>query len=97
MAPWMAFGVQGDETPEGDALFEEVWDAAKRVMKDYTHTWKGTEMVAWDNARMLHRGLGSSPDELRVMHRTTIRGDYGKGRWEEGGDLAKRPEKVAAG
>jgi hypothetical protein len=31
------------------------------------------------------------------MHRTTIRGDYGKGRWEEGGDLAKRPEKVAAG
>jgi taurine dioxygenase len=97
MAPWMAFGLQGDETPEGDALFEEVWDAAKRVMKDYTHTWKGTEMVAWDNARMLHRGLGSSPDELRVMHRTTIRGDYGKGRWEEGGDLAKRPEKVAAG
>ncbi|MCB2078337.1 MAG: TauD/TfdA family dioxygenase [Novosphingobium sp.] len=90
MSPWMSFGVVGDETPEGDALFEEVWAAAKKVMKPYFHQWQGTEMVAWDNHRMLHRGTGSSPDELRVMHRTTIQGDYGLGHWEEGGRLAKR-------
>ncbi len=83
MSPWMSFGVVGDETPHGDQLFEEVWDAAKKVMKPYFHEWKGTEMVAWDNTRMLHRGTGSSPDELRVMHRTTIEGDYGKGRWDD--------------
>lgn len=84
MSPWMSFGVLGDETPEGDKLFEQVWDAAKRVMKPYFHQWQGTEMVVWDNHRMLHRGTGSSPDQLRVMHRTTIKGDYGHGRWEEG-------------
>jgi taurine dioxygenase len=84
MAPWMAFGFLEDETPAGDALFEEVWDAARRVMKSYYHKWQGTEMVAWDNHRMLHRGQGSSPDEVRVMHRTTIKGDYGHGRWDEG-------------
>lgn len=90
MSPWMSFGVVGDETPAGDQLFEEVWGAAKKVMKPYFHQWKGTEMVAWDNARMLHRGTGSSPDELRIMHRTTIKGDYGHGHWEEGGQLATR-------
>jgi len=47
-------------------------------------------MVIWDNHRMLHRGTGSSPDELRVLHRTTIKGDYGLGRWEEGGGKATR-------
>ena len=90
MSPWMSFGVVGEETPEGDALFEEAWDAAKKAMKPYFHQWKGTEMVAWDNARMLHRGTGSSPDELRIMHRTTIQGDYGLGHWEEGGQKATR-------
>jgi len=97
MAPWMAFGILGEETPEGDALFEEVWAAAKKVMKPYYHKWQGTEMVAWDNHRMLHRGMGCSPDELRVMHRTTIKGDYGHGRWDEG-HMATRwvPEAEAA-
>lgn len=87
--PWMAFGILEDESEQGDLLFEEVWNAAKRAMKPYYHKWQGTEMVAWDNHRMLHRGTGSSPGELRVMHRTTIKGDYGLGRWDEG-SLATR-------
>ena len=84
MSPWMSFGIVGDETPAGDQLFEEVWGAAKQVMMPYYHKWNGNEMVAWDNTRMLHRGTGSSPDELRIVHRTTIQGDYGLGRWDTG-------------
>lgn len=95
MSPWMSFGIEGEETPEGDALFEEVWAAAKAVIKPYYHKWQGNEMVAWDNHRMLHRGTGSSPDELRIVHRTTIKGDYGLGRWEEGKGNARRPERAA--
>ena len=87
MAPWMAFGILGDETPQGDQLFEDVWDAALAVMKPYAHQWKGTEMVIWDNSRMLHRGMGCAAGADRVMHRTTIRGDYGKGRWEKAGSV----------
>ncbi len=83
MAPWMAFGFLGDETPHGDQLFEEVWDAALKVMKPYFHEWKGTEMVVWDNSRVLHRGMGCAVGKERVMHRTTIKGDYGVGRWED--------------
>jgi taurine dioxygenase len=87
LAPWMAFGIAGSETPEGDQLFEDVWDAALKAMKPYYHDWKGTEMVVWDNSRMLHRGMGCSPTEQRVMHRTTIKGDYGLGHWETAGSV----------
>jgi taurine dioxygenase len=87
MAPWMAFGIEGDETPAGDQLFEDAWDAALGAMKPYFHEWKGTEMVVWDNTRMLHRGMGCAAGEKRVVHRTTIRGDYGKGYWEKAGSV----------
>jgi len=87
MAPWMAFGIVGDETPEGDQLFEDVWAAMLKVMKPYFHVWQGDEMVVWDNARVLHRGMGAPAGEERVMHRTTIKGDYGHGRWEKTGSV----------
>lgn len=88
MAPWMAFGIAGNETPEGDQLFEDAWDAALAVMKPYAHEWKGTEMLIWDNSRMLHRGMGCGAGERRVIHRTTIQGDYGHGHWETAGSAA---------
>jgi taurine dioxygenase len=31
---------------------------------------------------MMHQACGCSPKHDRVMHRTTIKGDYGLGRWE---------------
>lgn len=87
MAPWMAFGIEGNETPQGDQLFEDAWYAALEVMVPYFHEWKGTEMVIWDNTRMLHRGMGCQAGEHRVVHRTTIKGDYGKGYWETEGSV----------
>jgi taurine dioxygenase len=39
-------------------------------------------MVIWDNRRVLHHACGCDPKYDRLMHRTTIRGDYGLGRWE---------------
>jgi taurine dioxygenase len=56
-------------------------------MKTYFHQWQGTEMVIWDNSRMLHRGMGCLAGEKRVMHRTTIKGDYGLGHWEKAGSV----------
>jgi taurine dioxygenase len=32
---------------------------------------------------VLHHAAGCPPDEARVVHRTTIKGDYGLGRFEE--------------
>jgi taurine dioxygenase len=39
-------------------------------------------MVTWDNWRILHCVSGCDPTVPRRMHRTTIKGDYGLGRFE---------------
>ncbi|MFT4027014.1 MAG: TauD/TfdA family dioxygenase [Novosphingobium sp.] len=84
VSPWMAEGIQGAENPAGDALLEEVcreiFDIAEQ--HSYFHQWKTTDMVIWDNWRMLHAVSGHPPLNRRRMHRTTIAGDYGLGRFE---------------
>ncbi|MCB2077402.1 MAG: TauD/TfdA family dioxygenase [Novosphingobium sp.] len=81
-SPYGCYGILGNETPEGDKLLAEVWDAAEAAMKIYYHSWSPTDMLVWDNWRMLHAACGCDPNDERVMHRTTIKGDYGFGRWE---------------
>ncbi len=82
VSPWMAEGLEGDETPDGDALLEAVCRELLAAIDPYFHTWRPTDMVIWDNLRMLHSVSGHDPDEPRVMHRTTIEGDYGLGYFE---------------
>lgn len=82
VSPWMAEGIESDETPEGDELLEAVCKEILAKAKPYFHRWRPTDMVIWDNLRMLHAVSGHDPDEARIMHRTTIRGDYGLGYFE---------------
>lgn len=82
ISPWMAEGIEGDETLGGDALLESVCKEMIASIKPYFHKWRPTDMVIWDNLRMLHAVSGHDPDEPRIMHRTTIRGDYGLGYFE---------------
>lgn len=83
MSPYGAVGFEGIENLEGDALFDEVWSAVLDAMRPYYHQWKETDMLVWDNWRMLHEAPGCAPELDRVMHRTTIKGDYGLGRFED--------------
>ena len=83
MTPYGCQGIEGDESPAAFALLEKIWDEAMRVIKPYHHAWKPTDMVIWDNWRVLHEACGCNPDEERIVHRTTIKGDYGLGRFEE--------------
>ena len=84
VSPWMAKGIDGREGAEGEALLaavcDEIFDAAKGL--SYFHVWQPTDMVVWDNWRVLHSVSGMAPSAGRCMHRTTIRGDYGLGRFE---------------
>ena len=84
VSPWMAKGLVGHEDADGDALLMEVCDEIFSVARDlcYFHTWSPTDMVIWDNWRVLHAVSGMDPAYGRCMHRTTIRGDYGLGRFE---------------
>jgi taurine dioxygenase len=79
---YMAAGIEGHEDPEGDALLEAVCQEIREKVRPYIHKWKPTDMVIWDNWRMLHEAEGCDPKYPRTVHRTTIRGDYGLGYWE---------------
>lgn len=46
----------------------------------YHHAWTTSEMILWDNWRMLHSVSPAPINQERVMQRTTIKGDYGVGR-----------------
>lgn len=80
--PYGVRGVVGMAADEGIAILAEAWDEVEQVLQPYYHQWKPTDMVLWDNWRMLHMACGCAPDQERIMHRTTIKGDYGLGRWE---------------
>lgn len=86
ISPWMAEGIEGEETPEGnavlDAVCREIFEKAKAL--SYFHKWKESDMLIWDNWRVLHAVSGHDPQYGRRMQRTTIKGDYGLGYFEGG-------------
>lgn len=84
LSPWMAEGIEGQENAAGDALLQEVAGEIIRLCEAgaYVHDWRPTDMLIWDNWRVLHRVTGCTPPHPRSIYRTTIRGDYGLGRFE---------------
>jgi taurine dioxygenase len=82
MCPYGCRGIVGQETPEGNALCAKIWDEVERVIVPYFHQWRPNDMIIWDNWRILHQACGCDPKYDRIVHRTTIKGDYGLGRWE---------------
>jgi len=85
VSPWMAVGIEGGEDPKGDDLLEAVCQEIVGKVQPYFHQWKPTDMLIWDNWRMLHSVSGHDPRTDRRMQRTTIKGDYGLGYFENNG------------
>ncbi|MDG2004552.1 MAG: TauD/TfdA family dioxygenase [Novosphingobium sp.] len=90
-----AAGIEHHEDPEGDALFEEVCQEVIRKAHGYFHDWKPTDMVIWDNWRVMHSVEGCDPKYERRMHRTTIKGDYGLGYFEDGKKIGEVNRAIA--
>ena len=96
ISPWMAVGLEHNETPEGDALLEAVCqEMIAKAKPAYWHQWKPDHMVIWDNRRMLHAVEGCDPKYERRMQRTTIRGDYGLGYFEDGKKIGEVQREFA--
>ncbi len=89
-----AVGIEGHENPEGEALFEEALQEMYRVIEPYWHKWEPTDLLIWDNHRILHAVEGCDPKYERRMHRTTIKGDYGLGRFEGGKKIGEVNREV---
>ena len=79
LSPRFAQYILGMDKAESDALLtllsDHLWDSPA-----YYHAWQPDEMVLWDNWRMLHRVTPGPFDEVRIVERTTLGGDYGLGR-----------------
>ncbi len=90
-----AVGIEGHEDAEGEALFEEALQELNRKAHPYWHAWKPTDMLIWDNHRVLHGVEGCDPKYERRMHRTTIKGDYFLGRFEDGKKIGEVKREVA--
>jgi taurine dioxygenase len=84
VSSWMSVGLEHHEDPEGDALLEAVCQEINSKVHAYWHSWKPTDMLIWDNWRMLHAVEGNDPKHERRTQRTTIKGDYGLGYFEDG-------------
>lgn len=72
--------VIGFSRSDGDALIRKLLDHALQPRFQYIHEWENDDMVLWDNRRTMHTVLGHSPDQLRTVHRTTIKGGTAMGR-----------------
>ncbi len=91
VSPWMALGIEGQEDEQGNALLEAVCQEINQAAREcsYFHKWNLTDMLIWDNWRLLHSVSGMDPQYPRHMQRTTIKGDYGLGRFENNGTGGK--------
>jgi alpha-ketoglutarate-dependent taurine dioxygenase len=83
-SPWMSEGIEGMDDDEAAELLEALAREINRLGKtrSYAHQWKPTDMLIWDNWRMLHSVTGCTPPHARTIYRSTIKGDYGLGRFE---------------
>jgi taurine dioxygenase len=98
VSPWMAVGVEHREDPDGDKLLDEVSHEINRLGEGtaaYWHEWKPTDMVIWDNLRMLHAVEGCDAKYERRTLRTTIKGDYGLGYFEDGKKIGEVQRELA--
>ena len=98
IGPWMSVGVEHHEDPEGEAFYEEVCQTINRLCTGkaaYWHDWKPTDMLIWDNWRMIHAVEGCDAKYERQTLRTTIKGDYGLGYFEDGKKIGEVFREVA--
>lgn len=72
--------IVGMPLEEGDALVQELVAQATSPQFTYLHHWQPNDMIVWDNRRTMHSTEGHPPDQIRTVHRTTIKGPGPVGR-----------------
>lgn len=72
--------VLGRDAAAGDALIQRLIDHALQPRFQYIHDWDDNDMVLWDNRRTMHAAFGHPVAQIRIVHRTTIKGTMAMGR-----------------
>jgi taurine dioxygenase len=76
VSQWMTTGIAGRHDDGGDALLDAVAHEIVRLSASlaYFHRWRPSDILVWDNLRMLHASSGFDPAQTRIMYRTTVHG-----------------------
>ncbi len=61
--------------PESEALLDLLWSEATRPEFTWEHAWRKGDVVMWDNRCVMHSRSAFDPADIRLMHRTQIKGD----------------------
>ena len=79
VSPWMASGIHGENDIQANDLLEAVSQEISHLGRTcaYFHQWRPTDMLIWDNLRMLHSVTGCDPAFRRIMYRSTIKDEDG--------------------
>lgn len=72
--------IVGQRNARGDALIRRLIEHTLQPRFQYIHEWENNDMVLWDNRRTMHCAFGHPVDQIRIVHRTTIKGDAVMGR-----------------
>jgi alpha-ketoglutarate-dependent 2,4-dichlorophenoxyacetate dioxygenase len=86
-----AYAIEGMEQAAAQRLIGELMDAATAPGLSYVHTWRGGDVVMWDNRASMHRGRPWPAHEARHMVRTTISATAA-----DGLEAMRPPPRVAA-
>ncbi|MET0379655.1 MAG: TauD/TfdA family dioxygenase, partial [Spongiibacteraceae bacterium] len=80
LSPMFCEYIMGMDSKESDELIRELLSHIWREEFAYYHQWSANDLVLWDNWRIFHSAKGVDLGITRKMRRTTISGDYAKGR-----------------
>jgi taurine dioxygenase len=70
----MTVGIEGMPDDEGVPLLRRLCEIATAPDRVLRYNWREGDVVAWDNAAVVHTATYTPPDQPRVMHRLTIEG-----------------------
>ena len=65
-------GLPLDESAE---IIAQLWERVADPKYHWTQHWQTDDIIMWDNRCLKHRRDGWAADDIRIMHRTTIRGE----------------------
>ncbi len=80
VSPTVAVNILGLSPENSSELLDTLVRHAVQGRFTVVHHWQVNDLVAWDNWRTMHKGMGYGRKYTRVMHRTTIKASKQLGR-----------------
>lgn len=76
LSPRFTIGIEGMDETNADPLLDLLFNHVTEEKNIYQHKWRLGDFVLWDNRCVNHRACGGyGVDDIRLLHRTSTKGD----------------------